>query len=179
MDRIDPTSSSDTGEVRQWWHDEIDTFDRVYDVVLGITELTPYADIAELAACSQNAAKKHLDRLAEMGIVRADRGTRSARYARNDGYLEWQEATRIADELSIDEIIERVERFEEHRNTFEETFDTSDPSEINVFDHDDHEMIHERMEAVSEWQSIDRDIRLYEIAQRITRPHFHESSRPH
>jgi DNA-binding transcriptional ArsR family regulator len=118
---------------------------RVYDVVLGITELTPYADIAELAACSQNAAKKHLDRLAEMGIVRADRGTRPARYARNDGYLEWQEATRIADELSIDEIVERVERLEEHRNTFEETFDTNDPSEINVFEHDDHEMVHERM----------------------------------
>jgi DNA-binding transcriptional regulator GbsR (MarR family) len=173
MTGIDPTPSSDASEVRQWWHDETDTFGRVYDVVLGITDPTPYPDIAELASCSQNAAKKHLDRLEEMGIVRADWGTRPARYARNDGYLEWQEATRIANELSIDEIIERVERLEEHRNTFEETFDTSDPSEINVFEHDDHEMIHERMEAVSEWQSIERDIRLYEIARRIARNNGH------
>lgn len=95
MTGIDPTPSSDAvNEMRQWWQDETDTFSRVYDVVLGITELTPYADIAERAACSQNAAKKHLDRLEEMGIVRADRSTQPMRYARNDAFLEWQEATR-------------------------------------------------------------------------------------
>lgn len=49
----------------------------------------------------------------------------------------------------------------------------SDPSEVNVFEHDDHEMIHERMEAITEWQSIDRDIRLYELARQISQNNGH------
>ncbi|MFC7317104.1 DUF7342 family protein [Halomarina halobia] len=87
----------------------------MYDVVLGISEPTPSPRIAERAECSPNAAKKHLDRLADMGIVRADRGSRPVRYERNDAYLEWQEASRIAADLSIDEIVERVGRLDAAR----------------------------------------------------------------
>lgn len=153
--------------VRERWVEGTDTFERVYDVVLGITKPTPYTEIADLASCSENAARKHLDRLTEMGVVRADRDARPARYVRNEGYLEWQEADRIADELSVDEVIARVEELERKRDEFEERFGTSDPADVNVFDHEEHARIHELMAAVSEWRSIDRDVRLYELARRI------------
>lgn len=152
---------------RERWVEGTDTFERVYDVALGITTPTPYTAIAELALCSENAARKHLDRLTEMGIVRADHDARPARYVRNEGYLEWQEADRIADELTVDEVIARVEELERKRDGFEERFQTSDPADVNVFDHAEHARIHELMEAVSEWRSIDRDVRLYELARRI------------
>src|SRR6056297_1432084 len=107
MTEFDPAPESDAAQRR--WQAGTDTFGRVYDVVLGITSPTAYTEIAERADCSPNAAKKHLNRLAEMGIAHADTDSRPATYERNEGYLEWQDASRIATELSLDEILERVE----------------------------------------------------------------------
>ena len=174
MAEFDPSPSDEAiDDVRQRWRDETDTFGRVYDVILGITESTPYSEIAGIADCSPNTAKKHLERLTEMGIVRADRDSRPARYERNDGYLEWQDAAQLAEELTVEEIIERVQRLERRREEFEERFGTTDPASVSVFDRDDHEAIHEQMDAVSEWQSIDRDIRRYELARQLAQNDGH------
>ena len=166
MAEFDPAPEPDDTQRR--WQTGTDTFDRVYDIVLGITSPTAYTEIAELADCSPNAAKKHLDRLAEMGIARADRDSRPVTYERNEGYLEWQDASRIATELSVDEIIDRVEALEAQRTEYETRFETRDPTAVNVFDHDSHDTIHERMTAVSEWQGVIRNIRLYELARQLS-----------
>jgi hypothetical protein len=174
MASFNPTpSEEDVSKVRQRWADSTDTFGRVYDVILGITEPTPYPKIAEVADCSPNAAKKHLDRLANMGISRADRQSRPAQYERNDGYLEWQDANRLARKLTVEEIINRVHRLENRREEFEQRFETTDPTGISVFEHDDHDAIHERMDAISEWQSLNRDIRLYELARQLSQNDGH------
>lgn len=171
MTEFDPAPDSDTTQRR--WQEGTDTFDRVYDVALGITAPTAYTEIAELADCSPNTAKKHLERLAEMGIVRADQDSRPAQYERNNGYLEWQDASRIATELSVEEIIDRVEVLETQRTDYETQFETTDPTTISVFDHTDHGTIHERMVAISEWQSVIRDIRLYELARQLSQNDGH------
>ncbi|WP_254863702.1 DUF7342 family protein [Halovivax gelatinilyticus] len=174
MTDFDPLPSDEAiDEVRRRWSDDTDTFDRVYDTVLGITEPTAYAEIAEIATCSPNAAKKHLDRLVVMGIARADPSGRPARYERNDGYLEWQEASRIARDLTIEEIIERVAGLERRRSMYEDRFGTADPDSVSVFERGDHDAIHERMEAVSEWQSVVRDVRLYELARQLAQNDGH------
>lgn len=171
MTEFDPAPESDASQRR--WQEGTDTFGRIYDVVLGITSPTAYTEIAELADCSSNAAKKHLKRLAEMGIVRADRDSHPPRYERNEGYLEWQDASRIATELSVKEIIDRVKTLEEQRTEYETQFGTTDPTDVSMFDYDDHETIHERMTAVSEWQGVIRDIRLYELARRLSQNDGH------
>jgi DNA-binding transcriptional ArsR family regulator len=171
MVEFDPAPESDESQRR--WQAGTDTFGRVYDVLLGITSPTPYTEIAELADCSPNAAKKHLDRLAEMGIARANQESRPPTYERNEGYLEWQDASRIAAALSVDEIINRVEALEAQRMEYEAQFETTDPTNVNVFDHEDHETIHERMTAVSEWRGMIRDIRLYELARRLSQNDGH------
>lgn len=165
MSEFDPAPS--TGGPR--WGKETDTFGRVYDVLLGTTELTPYGEIAERADCSPNAAKKHLDRLDGMGIARADADGQPARYARDDAYLEYQEASRIARELTVDEIVERVRALEADREEYERRFDAENPATVTISDADDHEAVHERMEAVGDWQATVRDIRLYELAHRLAR----------
>lgn len=171
MTEFDPAPDADSTQPR--WQDGTDTFGRVYDVVLGITSPTAYTEIAELAGCSPNAAKKHLDRLAEMGIVRADRESRPAMYERNEGYLEWQDANRIAAELSVEEIIDRVAELEEQRAAYETQFGTTDPGAVSVFEETDHETLHERMSAVSEWQGVIRDLRLYELARQLSQNDGH------
>ena len=171
MTGFDPTPES--SEARRRWHEGADTFDRIYDVLLGITSPMTYTEIAERADCSPNAAKKHLERLAEMGIARANRESRPARYERNEGYLEWQDASRIATELSVEEIIDRVKTLEEQRAEYETQFGTTDPSAVSAFDHDDHETIHERMTTISEWQGVIRDIQLYELARQLAQNDGH------
>jgi len=165
---FDPVPESDGVEtVREHWRDGVDTFDRVYDTLLGCSEPTSAADVAEIADCSRNAAKKHLDRLVDLGVARADRGGRPVRYERNDGYLEWQEASRIADELTVDEIVDRVRELEARGEEFADRFGTATPDAVSVFECDDHDAIHERMAAVSEWRAVERDVRLYELARRL------------
>ncbi|MFC7185529.1 DUF7342 family protein [Halorubrum yunnanense] len=134
MSEFDPGPDPATGTPR--WQDGTDTFGRVCDVVLGLTSPTTYTGVAELANCSPNAAKKHLDRLAEMGIARAGRDSRPATYERYKAYLEWQEASRIATDLSIDAIIDRVEALEQRRTEYEAEFGTTDPATVAVFDAD-------------------------------------------
>lgn len=177
MSEFDPNPGPDAvEEARSQWRESTDTFGRIYDVILGITAPTPHAEIAEIADCSPNAARKHLDRLSEMGIARAHRDSRQVRYKRNDGYLEWQEASQIARQLSVEEIIERVQTLEAKRTAFEERFGTTDPSTVSIFDQDDHDAIHERMATISEWQSIGRDIRLCELARRMAQNDGHVMS---
>ncbi|AQL43283.1 sugar-specific transcriptional regulator TrmB [Halorientalis sp. IM1011] len=171
MTEFDPAPESEDSQRR--WQEGTDTFGRVYNVVLGITSPTTYTDIAELADCSPNAAKKHLDRLVEMGIAHGDSESRPATYERNDGYLEWQDASRIATELSVEDILERVEELENERTEYESQFGTTDPSDVSVFEQGDHETIHERMAAVSEWQGVIRDIRLYELARQLSQNDGH------
>ena len=69
-----------------------------------------------------------------MGIARAERDSRPATYERNEGYLEWQDASRLATELSVEEIIDRVEVLESQRAEYEAQFETKDPTAVNVFD---------------------------------------------
>ncbi|REA05791.1 sugar-specific transcriptional regulator TrmB [Haloferax sp. Atlit-6N] len=171
MDEFDPAPTTDTARNR--WQTGADTFSRIYDVVLGTTSLTNYTELASLADCSPNAAKKHLDRLVDMGIVRRDDESRPMRYKRNEGYLEWQDASRIATELTVDEIIDRVAALEARRAEYEREFETTDPASVSVFDHDEHAAVHERMAAISDWQGVIRDIRLYELARQLSQNDGH------
>ena len=165
MTDFDPAPGINTDPSR--WQERTDTFDRIHAVIRGITSPTAYTEIAELADCSPNTAKKHLDRLAEMGIANADRDARPALYERNEGYLEWQDASEIAAERSVEEILDRVAALEEQRTEYETQFGTTDPAMVSVFDASDHETIHERMVAVSEWQGVLRELRLYELARQL------------
>jgi len=108
-----------------------------------------------------------------MGLVRSDSQSRPASYHRNEGYLEWQDASRIAADLSVGEIIDRVGGLESRREEYEDRFGTSDPTQVSAFDHDDHDTVHKRMTAISEWKGVIRDIRLYELARQLSQNDGH------
>lgn len=168
MTDFDPTPREAAVEkVNNAGKKKTDTFGRVYSALLGVTESTHCPKIAEMANCSQNSAKKHLNRLVEMGLAQKDPSRTRACYRRNEGYFEWREANQIATDLTAAEIIERVHKLESQQEEFEDRFDSNDPASVSVFAQDSHEAIHDRMKAVSEWQRLKRDIRLYELAHRL------------
>jgi hypothetical protein len=108
-----------------------------------------------------------------MGITRAESDSRPATYERNEGYLEWQDSSRIAAELSVEAIIDRVQALEVQRTEYETHLETTDPSAVKINDHENHETIHERMTAISEWQGLIRNIRLYELARQLSQNDGH------
>lgn len=73
---------------RQQWKERTDTFGRVYYAIIGIREFTRFPLIADSANCSPNSAKKHLERLVDMGLVERCPNTKTARYRRNEAYFE-------------------------------------------------------------------------------------------
>lgn len=151
-------------EAREDWKDRSDTFTRVYRTLLGIREYTSYEEISDIAGCSPNSAKKHLDRLVEMGIASENSDLKPAIYRRKRSYIEWNAARRIADDLEASEITERVGQLEAREEAFQERFDSSDPASVSAFAGLSHEDIHQRMVAIGEWRSLRRDIRLYQLA---------------
>jgi hypothetical protein len=66
-----------------------------------------------------------------------------------------------------------VEQLENRREEFEEEFGSTNPSTVSVFDVESDDAIHERMKAISEWQSIERQIHLYELARQISQNDGH------
>ncbi len=168
MTEFDPNPDGNALEAaRKQWKEETDTFGRVYYTILGVTEYTHHSKIAEVADCSPSTARKHLNRLVDMGLVNRNPDLHSAYYQRNDAYFEWRDASRIADELTPDEIAERVAHLESRKTEYENRFDDDDPTAVAAFGQSDHENTHERLDALAEWRSLDRDIQLYELAFRI------------
>jgi len=86
---------------------------------------------------------------------------------------EWQDASRIADELAVEEIIDRVRSLETQREEYETQFEATDPTAVSVFDAERHDTVHERMAAVGDWQGVIRDIRLYELARQLSQNDGH------
>jgi predicted transcriptional regulator len=155
-------------ELRDQWANEEETFDRIITAILGMSEYTHYPEVAEIANCSENTAKKHLDRLVNLGIVQREPELELARYRRNEAYFEWRAISRIAKDLSTTEIINKVEQLEDRREEFENKFGSTNPAVVSVFDAESDDAIHERMRTVGEWRSIERQLQMYEVAGRVS-----------
>mgnify|MGYP000707675917 CR=1 FL=1 len=167
MSDFDPTPElSSLSEACEHWKEQEDTFGRVYYALLGTADFTYYSEIAEEANCSRNSARKHLDRLVEMGIARKQPGKEVPRYRRNDAYFQWRDAFRIATELEGQDIAERVRQLEKEATEYEKKYSSSDPAAISTSG-EDHETAHERLKSISEWRSIQRELELYEFAFRL------------
>jgi DNA-binding MarR family transcriptional regulator len=153
--------------IRDSWEGENDAFGRVYETVLSISEFTSHHQISDIAMCAPNTAKKHLKRLKQMGIVERYNSDNVLRFRRNDTYLEWREITQIAEDQSIQDLAERVRQLEARESELEEEFGVEGPNTASVYATDSGRPTHELMRAIGTWNSIRRDIRLYEAARQL------------
>lgn len=177
-------------EIIDYWSAEGETFERICKAIFDISEYTSHIEIAETAGCSRNSVKKHLDRLAELGLVDKHPGTELACYRRNSAYIEWRVLQHIIDKYPVEEIIERVaeletrqeemsKRVEEleapHEGTSDETGDI--PSIRPTPNVKLNKSVSTWLEAANELETIKLRIRLYKLAYETQKNDGHLISR--
>lgn len=155
----------DQGDVRARWRSERTTFQRVYDVITGVTSFVTAKDIAERADCSTDGARSALSQLVEMGVAER-RGKRPAEYRRNDSYLRWKRIESLAREHTPDELRDHVDDLLQEDHELQDHFDAPDPDAVSpgVFEEFDHDTIHEQWDALTRWRSVREDLAVLQQA---------------
>lgn len=154
-------SEGHTGESREAWRKDRTTFQRVYDVITGVTEFTTASAIGDRADCSDAGARDALAQLIEMGIVEKEDG-RPAKYRRNESYFQWRRIEELASNTSVEELESQLEALIEEDASFQNRFDAQAPDAVSpaAFEADDHAEIQDRFEAVTRWRSVRHDIKI-------------------
>jgi predicted ArsR family transcriptional regulator len=170
ISEFDPTPSDEALEhQREQWVESRDTRQRIKDIIVGVREPTPVAQIAEQSQCSKNAARKHLEKLADLGVARRITDGQRTRYARNDEYFRWHRANELAASNSAEELLDRLQTLEMVDEEFQERYGVSTPDAVPFPEDADHETIHERWEDAGEWATIRHDTGIYRDAIRMVR----------
>ena len=164
----DNTESSPSGsrsDARGRWKSERTTFQRVYDVITGITDYASASAIAERADCSPDGARDALTQLSEMGIV-DQRGSRPAEYRRNESYFRWKRVETLADEHTPAELRERLDDLLEEDTDLQQSFGVPAPDAVSIarMEDGDHAAVHDRLASLSRWRTVRRDIKLLQRA---------------
>ncbi|SFR47348.1 DUF7342 family protein [Halorubrum sodomense] len=159
------SSSHGDREARRRWKDDRTTFQRVYDVMTGVTEPASASEVADRAACSPDGARNALTQLAELGIVDR-RGSRPAEYRRNESYFEWKRVETLADDHTAAALRERLDDLLAEDADLQESFGVPDPDAVSVapVEGGDHAAVHDRLESLSRWRTVRHDIELLQRA---------------
>lgn len=126
---------------------------RVYRVALTLREPTRVADIADRADCSANAARRHLNRFVDIGLL--DKVVESpATFQRNESYFDWRRRDRLS-KLSDAELADRIEALLSEDAAYREQYDASRPRQVDPLTFDDPEAVWHDLTA---WAAIRREI---------------------
>jgi len=161
-------SDSSIADEREEWHDSQDTRDRIRSVATGLQEPATVATVADRAGCSANAARKHLNALADLGIVQRVEDNRS-RYVRNDAYFRWRQANELATTNSTESLLDELAELETREEEFRDRFDAATPEDVDIPVDGSHSDIETRLDTLSEWQTIRDAIDRHKEALRIAR----------
>lgn len=170
MAEFEPAPSKTAlAEEREEWTESQDTRQRIRSIVMGLRQPSTATEIADRAACSTNAARKHLAELLDMGVVREANGSDGTRYARNEAYVRWRRANELATTHTIDALLDALEDLQGRDEQFRRQFDVPVSEDIEIQPGATHAEIEERLDAVSEWATIRESIDCHREALRIAR----------
>lgn len=143
------------------WQETRTTFQRVYDVLVGSQTFLTVQAFADRGDCSETGARQALEQLSEMGIAERRSG-RPATYRRNDSYFTWKRVESLAREHSPEELRQRVDELIDEDAAFQEQYGVPEPDAVSTdaLPVDDHDALHQRWAALSEWRTVRRDIRV-------------------
>lgn len=144
--------------------------ERVYRVALQLYEPARVAVIAERAACSSDTARRHLERLEEIGVVERNSDS-PATFSRNESYFDWRKTNRL-ERLSDADLSERLGDLTDREASFRETYDADAPGNVDALDHADYHEVEDVWMDLSEWQTVrDRIRRIERVRQnRLSEP---------
>ena len=141
--------------------------ERVYRVALQLYDPAGVSAIAERASCAPDTARRHLKRLADIGVVEPVSES-PLTYVRNESYFEWRRRNRLKD-LSGDELHETLTELTDRESAFRERFDAGSPAAVDAFDHADYDDLEDVWLALSEWHTLRARIDRLEAVRRERR----------
>jgi hypothetical protein len=121
------------------------------------------AEIAEQAACSDEAAQTHLSFYTRLGIVIRHEG-RSVRYERNDDYFEWRRINELTQEHTGDELQSRMSELADRIAEYRDKYDADSPAAVNVLEVDATQ-IDDTYIDLGDWATAIEEHHLHERAQ--------------
>lgn len=156
-------------EERESWTESQNTQERIRAVITGLQEPATAATVAERAACSTNAARKHLNEFVTLGVVRKREDNRGARYVRNNAYFRWRRANDLAEEYTIKELLSAVSSLETQTEQLQQRFDAPTPADVDLPEETTHADLEEQLQTLSEWETLREAIDRHREAIRIAR----------
>ncbi|ELZ40583.1 transcriptional regulator [Halorubrum californiense DSM 19288] len=142
--------------------------ERVYRIALQLYDPAGVSAIAERASCAPDTARRHLKRLADIGVV--ERVSASPlTFVRNESYFEWRLRNRL-EALSRDELHDRLADLTEREREFRERFDADSPTDVDALKHADYDDVETVWLALSEWRTVRDRIDRLEAVRRDRGP---------
>ncbi len=138
--------------------------ERVYRVALQLYEPAGVSEIAERASCAPDTARRHLRRLADIGVVESVSET-PLTYRRNESYFEWRIRDRLA-ALPSSELHDALADLTSRERAFRERFGSESPGEVDALEHADFDAVEDVWLALSEWETVRRRITRLEAVRR-------------
>jgi DNA-binding transcriptional regulator GbsR (MarR family) len=142
------------------WIKATDGFDRVRSVLRQTREPTPVTQIAEQAHVSETSARKHLDRLAELGPAATTQDGRTTLYHRNEEHHIFQRIRQLQREHTRAELFDGIREMKSQLQNYREQHSVESPEEI-ALDIDDRD---EPWHVISEWESTRQNLALAQTA---------------
>ena len=146
--------------------------ERLLDVVVGIRTPTKVSTIAERAGCDTETAREYLRWFDEMGMVRRYDG-RPVQYERNDAYFRWRRIDRLRDEYTDGELVDTLTDVLGEIEAYRSQFGADHPEEVSLVEatRELDLSTEAAWEALSEWETRERQAALLDAARRESPPH--------
>jgi DNA-binding transcriptional ArsR family regulator len=112
------------------WTEETDGFDRVEAVVSRTGEPQSAAEIAESAHVSESTARKHLDRLADLGLALATQEGRVIRYERDDDHYLLERVRDLQRGQTHEKLVESIEEMEAEIEEYRREYGVEAPEDL-------------------------------------------------
>lgn len=138
--------------------------ERVYRVALQLYDPAGVSNVAERASCAPDTARRHLKRLADIGVVKTISDS-PLTYARNESYFEWRSRNRL-ESRSRDELRDHLTELTTREAAFRERFDAESPAAVDAFDHAEYDDLDDVWLALSEWHTVRERIERLEAVRR-------------
>jgi predicted transcriptional regulator len=129
---------------------------RVYRIALELTDPTRVAEVADRAKCSANTARRHLKRLAEIGLLTCVTEN-PATFKRNEAYFEWRRLNRLA-ELSEQEYKSRLGELLAENEDYKQTYDVEKPDNIDPLEYAEYGDPEQVWLDITHWEAVRQEI---------------------
>jgi len=152
-------------EVRDEWLEETDGFDRVKTVLRQTTEPKSANEISGIADVADKTAKKHLERLVDLGVAERLSTGSGETYRRSRDWYVNREISRLRVDLSDEDLQQGIQRMLDDIRAYRRKYDAEAPEDLlmDIEPDDDREVWLD----LSDWETTERNLAIARAAVRF------------